>query len=96
MAYLRRAASGWRLERRWDELAWIGDTGGPADAIRSLSRRNAPPLVFATRQSDHQGERTERAWAFELAPDGPRLVSFFPLGRGDRSGLARLYANAPG
>ena len=87
IAYLRRTAGGWRLERRWDELAWTGDSGNPADHISTLSRGAAPPLLFAIHSALHQGQFTDTAWALALDKAGPRLVGSFPIGgRLDRGG----------
>jgi hypothetical protein len=80
VAYLRRAADGWRLERRWDELAWTGDNGHPADSSHTLARDAAPPLLFEIEQQAHQGLLTTEAWAFALGPDAPSVVGFFPIG----------------
>ena len=77
VAYLQRTAGGWRLERRWDELAWTGDDGNPAD--RTLARGAAPPLLVAIERQVHQGEFTKTAWVIALAPDAPRLVGFHPI-----------------
>ena len=80
VAYLRRTAGGWRLEHRWDELAWTGDDGNPADHISALARGAAPPLLFAIEQQAHQGLMTTMAWAFAMEPEAPRFVGFFPIG----------------
>lgn len=80
IVYLRRTAHGWRLERRWDELAWTGDNGNPADHTSTLARGPAPPLLFAIEQQAHQGLLTTKAWAFALEPEAPRFVGFFPIG----------------
>ncbi len=80
IAYLRRTADGWRLERRWDELVWTGDDGNPADHTSTLTRGAAPPLLFAIHSALHQGQFTDTAWAFALDKAGPRLVGSFPIG----------------
>jgi hypothetical protein len=80
VAYLHRTADGWRLERRWDELAWTGDDGNPADHSHTLARGAAPPLLFEIEQQAHQGLLTTTAWAFALRPEAPSFVGFFPIG----------------
>lgn len=79
IAYLQRSAGGWRLERRWDELAWSGDYGDPADGTRTLDRKPLASLLFAVHSLTYQGQSVVTAWTFALDADAPRLVGHLPI-----------------
>jgi hypothetical protein len=78
VAYLQRGAGGWRLERRWDELAWIGDDGHSADGFTVRYEGTATPLVFANRDVLNQGQHESTGWAISLSASGPKLLGAFP------------------
>jgi len=79
VAYLSRRGGRWRLERRWDELAWTGNTGNAADEVALLRRPGAPPLAFAISADMHQGQGNTNGWAIALGERRPKVLGSFPI-----------------
>ncbi len=76
VAYLNHVGGKWQLIRRWNELAWTGNTGRAADNVISRATGDRH-LVFAVSQAVQQGEFTTTAWAIELGKRGPKMVGEF-------------------
>jgi hypothetical protein len=79
VAYVRRIASGWTLERVWKEVTWSGSSGSPADDITTLAFGPAP-MIVAAKSDGGQGEFGTTAWIISLSAAGPRLLGDIPLG----------------
>lgn len=80
IAYLDREAGTWRVEHVWNEFAWTGDSGSPADDVQELTSPHAPPIVFAIRKGVWTGNQITTAWAIVLTPAGPHLAGRFNAG----------------
>jgi hypothetical protein len=80
IAYLDRQGPTWQVEHVWNEFAWTGDTGIPADSLQDLKPPRAAPMVFALRQGVWQGDEITTAWAIKLEPKGPHLAGQFNAG----------------
>ena len=79
IAYLDHQGRDWRVEHVWNEFAWTGDSGTPADSMQDLTTSGAPPIVFALRQGVWQGEEITTAWALVLDRK-PRMAGDFNAG----------------
>ena len=79
IAYLKRQGGQWRLQHRWDEFAWSGNTGRPADWLTIIRRAGAPPLVFAVTSDFHQGQGLTTGVAIALADDAPQSLGELTL-----------------
>jgi len=78
VAYLRRSATGWTLERLWREVTWSGSNGSPADEITTLTF-GAAPMILAAKSDGGQGQIETSAWIISLSDPGPRLLGDITL-----------------
>lgn len=70
----------WRVDHVWNELAWTGDNGDPADELVAPRAGAATPVLFAVREAVHQGVFDTTAWAIALDPAAPRALARIPFG----------------
>jgi hypothetical protein len=80
IAYLERRGDRWRLIRRWDELAWTGNSGYAADEMQVQHFPGQAPLLFATSSYLANGQQTRTAWTIRLTARGPQLLGDAPVG----------------
>jgi hypothetical protein len=80
VAYLQRDHARWRLVRRWDEVAWTGDSGRAADTVRPGPAVDGNPVAVVSASYIGQGQETTTGWLLALEREGPRLLGSVPMG----------------
>lgn len=74
IAYVERTAKGWRLQARWDEIAWTGSTGRAASAITASFGPSRAPRIVMIDNNLIQGQVQVERSTIVLDRAGPRLV----------------------